>query len=638
MAVETETAAADSSHQDLIARLVQAAERPAGAELPPRTAEAAWQLYELIIAGHSLADARARRDHAMQVVSWVESLGGATLQQHDLTLPPDDAMALAILPPVAFLTIDVCGGADDPLPWEWMLGPIAPLDFVRGLPSSAWLSHCVQLLKDPTTSPRDRVAASIIPTTTYSYFATSKEQHDQQGLPKRSQLATQLWVDSGLLRAFGITLLAALPKSSCTAAADHPWPHCCLLANNLHAWLSNAQTIASAEANPDWHAEFCSHCVDCGCGRALCQYIEAFERGDPADDASVLPWFSLMISDLLLMAVSGPAVVRRILAECCSSPKALHHALMACIQRGAACPAAFRMHTVPVRAGMCIALLFGREEDEAGANIVPPDVTAQIVRVMKEIVDGGSGASPIILGEALSCLSASDANTQAMVSPLDGGIGVLDVFTLIFQQDEQTPRANGGRMVSESFRYNIPKAREKCAEILLNLALSGKTAATVARHEQLLSAVAHTLADGKHLTVTAKRLLNDTIFQVKNVRGDLATPTKVGGGSCQETYLMMSYCWAQQAVILRLRAALGLRGYDVWIDVERLQGSTVDAMATAIDGATVVVYGCSEDYKNSQNCRLEAVRIDRQPTRISLPLSPETVTVSTVMGVLSLVC
>jgi hypothetical protein len=48
----------------------------------------------------------------------------------------------------------------------------------------------------------------------------------------------------------------------------------------------------------------------------------------------------------------------------------------------------------------------------------------------------------------------------------------------------------------------------------------------------------------------------------------------------------------------------------VWIDVERLQGSTVDAMATAIDGAKVVVYGCSEDYKNSQNCRLEAVRID----------------------------
>jgi Ser/Thr protein kinase RdoA (MazF antagonist) len=30
-------------------------------------------------------------------------------------------------------------------------------------------------------------------------------------------------------------------------------------------------------------------------------------------------------------------------------------------------------------------------------------------------------------------------------------------------------------------------------------ALSGETAVTVARHEELLSAVAHTLADGKHL-------------------------------------------------------------------------------------------------------------------------------------------
>ena len=32
---------------------------------------------------------------------------------------------------------------------------------------------------------------------------------------------------------------------------------------------------------------------------------------------------------------------------------------------------------------------------------------------------------------------------------------------------------------------------------------------------------------------------------------------------------MLSYCWAQQAIILKIRKALGARGYHIWIDGER---------------------------------------------------------------------
>ena len=59
----------------------------------------------------------------------------------------------------------------------------------------------------------------------------------------------------------------------------------------------------------------------------------------------------------------------------------------------------------------------------------------------------------------------------------------------------------------------------------------------------------------------------------------------------------------------------------MWIDVERMQGSTVDAMATAIDGARIVLYAVSEDYKNSQNCRMEAVRAAHVAPGISCALS-----------------
>ena len=48
------------------------------------------------------------------------------------------------------------------------------------------------------------------------------------------------------------------------------------------------------------------------------------------------------------------------------------------------------------------------------------------------------------------------------------------------------------------------------------------------------------------------------------------------------------------------------RGYEIWIDVEKMQGSTVEAMADAVEGAACVVYGISAAYKESTNCRLEA--------------------------------
>ena len=37
-----------------------------------------------------------------------------------------------------------------------------------------------------------------------------------------------------------------------------------------------------------------------------------------------------------------------------------------------------------------------------------------------------------------------------------------------------------------------------------------------------------------------------------------------------------------------------------------MKGSTIDSMSEAVDGAEVVLFGVSLDYKESANCRLEA--------------------------------
>ena len=69
---------------------------------------------------------------------------------------------------------------------------------------------------------------------------------------------------------------------------------------------------------------------------------------------------------------------------------------------------------------------------------------------------------------------------------------------------------------------------------------------------------------------------------------------------------MLSYNWDHQDVIKRINKALQTRGYMTWIDVEKMQGSTIETMAEAVEQAACVVYGISQAYKESANCRLEA--------------------------------
>jgi hypothetical protein len=71
-------------------------------------------------------------------------------------------------------------------------------------------------------------------------------------------------------------------------------------------------------------------------------------------------------------------------------------------------------------------------------------------------------------------------------------------------------------------------------------------------------------------------------------------------------HIMLSYNWDHQDVIKRVHASLVHRGYTTWIDVEKMQGSTVEAMAGAVEGAAVMCYGISRAYKESANCRMEA--------------------------------
>ena len=53
----------------------------------------------------------------------------------------------------------------------------------------------------------------------------------------------------------------------------------------------------------------------------------------------------------------------------------------------------------------------------------------------------------------------------------------------------------------------------------------------------------------------------------------------------------------------QIRNSLHARGYKVWMDIDNISGSTLQAMAEAVEDSSVVLLCMSQRYKDSPNCR-----------------------------------
>ena len=57
------------------------------------------------------------------------------------------------------------------------------------------------------------------------------------------------------------------------------------------------------------------------------------------------------------------------------------------------------------------------------------------------------------------------------------------------------------------------------------------------------------------------------------------------------------YQWDVQPAVLRIAASMRARSFKVWVDTEMMSGSTLDAMAAAVENAYCVLICITERYK-----------------------------------------
>jgi len=71
-------------------------------------------------------------------------------------------------------------------------------------------------------------------------------------------------------------------------------------------------------------------------------------------------------------------------------------------------------------------------------------------------------------------------------------------------------------------------------------------------------------------------------------------------------HIMISYQWGSQEIVKKIASALKKTGYKIWLDIDHMQGSTLQAMAEAVEKSQVVIVCMTRKYKESPACRLEA--------------------------------
>ena len=373
--------------------------------------------------------------------------------------------------------------------------------------------------------------------------------------------------------------------------------------------LGSLFNLSSAVAKqPTLPREYADACLKAGVPSLCARWLQSYMQLRP-DEAACS---ELANACTILQHIAQPDgacahQLLEVLADAGVPAELVHKCLVHAVDHGAEIHAMAASETrLQLKAANVMAHLFGRLEAESGDDApsitVPNSVILDCVSLLRSMLDGSDNGNPVAQCDSLRAISISDANTPALV---EGGI--LGCITLALTQGPDVVNQREGFHSS----YNVPAAREACLALLLNLALSDKTTSAVLADAELKGAIEQALSDGANLTPKANKYIAEIKFQL-SLAADSGLATErlkaaQAEASEDDRHVMLSYCWAQQEVVVKIRHALGDRGLKIWLDLEQMEGSTVDAMADAIDQSSFVCYGVSREYKESTNCKLEAM-------------------------------
>ncbi|KXZ55044.1 hypothetical protein GPECTOR_3g203 [Gonium pectorale] len=255
-----------------------------------------------------------------------------------------------------------------------------------------------------------------------------------------------------------------------------------------------------------------------------------------------------------------------------------------------------------INAAVAVACLVGHEEGNPRLQL-----DEELVGEMLEVLDAacqGSMKHGIFwtvwkLCQGLASLSVNDKNKEMITAK--GGIEILAEVVMGKHHNQET-------------------AHRFALSALWNLAFNERSKAVIVETPGLVDSIRNILASSE--SPKTREVAKGALWTL-GLEQDVKSLQEGGGRLIamdeveQHTqHVMLSYEWGCQQSVMLIKSELQKAGYQTWMDIDKMSGSTLEAMAKAVEDSAAVLVCVSKRYKESQACRTEAEYAFQQRKKI----------------------
>lgn len=156
-------------------------------------------------------------------------------------------------------------------------------------------------------------------------------------------------------------------------------------------------------------------------------------------------------------------------------------------------------------------------------------------------------------------------------------------------------------LIIKLFDEGNNEEQEKAADIICSMCFNRNVRNSIESKQDILKLIKERALNSSNNNIirTCKQI-------IEMIAKPLENRLKSTNNNFKNKHIMISYNHSTKQQCKKLNSFLKSKGYKTWFDLDDMSNDIHDDMAKAVENASIVLICYSENYKNSNNCRLEA--------------------------------